>query len=1253
MPQWPSISRDDLLQAAGTAGFDADLPILVRRLIQETGRGVTRLHVPGGSGTSAGGFDGVVVAEEQTTFVPSGTSVWELSVQKTAQSKADSDYAKRLTGPNGEDPGEITYVQLGLAPWPKAPEWEAARRSENRWHDVRAYNADSLDTWLSGAPVTTVWLAERLGKAFPGVREALTWWEDTWLPSTSTPLDAAVVLANREGSSSLLLREMSSGPTIITVGGGLRGDELRAFVAASLTTAPAHDRTPARTLFVSSRDSLLGLLRQPDPLVLVATDPELASDVPLTHPHRIVIPVTSGDATVDVPRLDGEAVTHLLTERGFEHEAAYHLGTLARRSLPALRRRLAVYPDTLVPKWARSPQPSVRRHLLLGGWNETKPADRAAVEEFAESTYADFAEAALPLTTNADAFLALLRGHWHVVSPDDSWHLLAPHLTAADVQQFERLALRVLGEVRPEPDDLGVVHAEDFADSCSAQLREGVARSLALLGTSDEFVTLSGGMTGSLVARRIVRTLLAHADADPTYSLWSSLSDLLPSIAEAAPEEFLAALRAGLEGANPSHRAMFADHQTSRFGFPGGSAHLGFLRALDVLAWSPDNLDDVADVLTRLAALDPGGRWANRPARSLEEIFSCWHPQTSATGAHRLSTLGRLLRTAPEATRKLLVALIPRGHGTLVPHRGPKYRDWTHEQDISRSEMWENIAGVADLLLADLDAVPARHLPIIDKIDRLPSAQRDSFASSLARLGMTADDETRARLADAMRVKIAEHREFADADWTLAPEELEPLARALAALEPQAPVYRLRWLFESPHLLLADHPRRPDFAAHGAELSRRRVAAIGEIFGTGGLAAVATLASKVSYPFLIGRALAEHTSTLDLELLPELGTAHSPMRQVAIGYLQTRLDSGGQQLLHRLLAAADRPDVQATVLNCLADARAAWEVLAGLPQARHDYWSAFNYHSIDPSSASAVTAVSGLLEAGRIAPALEVVAYRADEADSAEMAELAVLALSDLVELKTLPAGFEHLSEHDFRRVFALLARHRDLVGAQRVATLEWQLFPLLRFAPEAPTLHATLAEEPVFFVELVTRAFFRENEELGDGPSETDDRAAVATRAFEVLRTWRRCPGAESNQPPNPDGLRAWVREARDRLAQVDRLSAGDYQIGHVLAHASPDPDGLRPPRVVRDLLEELRSDEVDAGLRDGIFNRRGIYSEGFTEGGVQDRSLAEKYRAQAAESNDWPRTRRMFRELAETYEQHAHHSDDRAERRRRGLPD
>ena len=66
--------------------------------------------------------------------------------------------------------------------------------------------------------------------------------------------------------------------------------------------------------------------------------------------------------------------------------------------------------------------------------------------------------------------------------------------------------------------------------------------------------------------------------------------------------------------------------------------------------------------LARLAQVDPGGRWANRPDRSLAQIFLTWPPQTSATQDERLAVVDMLRRDTPDVAWTLMNGLLPTPH---------------------------------------------------------------------------------------------------------------------------------------------------------------------------------------------------------------------------------------------------------------------------------------------------------------------------------------------------------------------------------------------------------------------------------------------------------------------------------------------------------------------------------------------------------------------------------------------------------------
>lgn len=157
-------------------------------------------------------------------------------------------------------------------------------------------------------------------------------------------------------------------------------------------------------------------------------------------------------------------------------------------SLLALRRRLAVQPELCRPSWSGSHIDStVRRSLLLAGWNEIREGDRRIVERFTGYPY-DQATEALHTLDPGDAPMILTDEEWHVVSPADAWTLLSDHLTTDDLMAFGEVAHEVLTEPDPFHDmsDSERMRAqyEGVEATFSHQLRRGVATTLALLGST-------------------------------------------------------------------------------------------------------------------------------------------------------------------------------------------------------------------------------------------------------------------------------------------------------------------------------------------------------------------------------------------------------------------------------------------------------------------------------------------------------------------------------------------------------------------------------------------------------------------------------------------------------------------------------------------------------------------------------------------------------------------------------------------------
>lgn len=327
----------------------------------------------------------------------------------------------------------------------------------------------------------------------------------------------------------------------------------------------------ARLAFVDDLSTWRLLLESPAPLALVPMNAEFAHEVPADTHHTVLVPLTEVRiADVELPPLDAARVSAALLAAGMEDERkADEAGRLARRSLTALRRHLAQNMALHRPTWAVPPiSRHIRAGLLAGSWKDEREGDRDILSRLAGEGYDGFREAASGLAVEADPFITRVGGSWHLVSAVDAWLLLVDRLTGDDLKRFESVLLTVLGEEDPaldvpEKERWWKASFEGKVRTFSADLRRGLARSLALLGVHGDAIPLPGGSSGSTRASYLVRSLLKGANGDTSGRKWASLSELLPLLAEAAPDEFLDAVAAGAKGADPVLAKMFTDQENT------------------------------------------------------------------------------------------------------------------------------------------------------------------------------------------------------------------------------------------------------------------------------------------------------------------------------------------------------------------------------------------------------------------------------------------------------------------------------------------------------------------------------------------------------------------------------------------------------------------------------------------------------------------------------------------------------------------
>lgn len=1253
----------------------SELPRLARRLVLATTPRIERLHFAADEGVQTGGWDGIVHASNGSAFVPDGTSVWEMGANSDIKGKADDDYDKRTQNPLGLDKKNTTFVFVTPRRWSGKEKWAQNRHAEGEWREVRAYDADDLETWLERAPAVHWWLSRWLGKSPQGARTLEEFWHD-WADKTRPSCVPRLVIGGRVESRQEIEAWLQAPPSSFVLQGESQ-EEALAFFGGVVIGLAQEQREPilARSLIVESADAWRALLLCDVPCLLV---PRFEGEVEgvsraVQKGHHVFIPTDAraSSASASLPRLVRDEAEAALKEMGLPSDKASELATLARRSLPALRRKIASSPTLARPHWAQGQAArELLWPLLVSTWHDNNPADRAILSDLAGLDYDAMKTRWVEWSQSPDAPLRFVGGVWMVAAPEDAWRLLASQLTDEDLHKFRAVAVDLLSRVTQRPRSLVIQGWPNEAPpEVSGQLREGIAGMLALMAARSDEVKLpfSNGVAGTGVARGIVRAVLENAKSDP--NIWAALSSPLPLLAEAAPTEFLEAVDAGLKGEPPFLLSVF-DTAGDSSGFGPTSPHTYLLWALETLAWNSDHLSRAALCLARLARIDPGGRTANRPAASLGQIFVLWYPNTTASLEKRLRVLDVIRKHEPAVAWHLLLRLLPSSHGGTCQHpHAPKWHDWKPDapHSITHGEHFAAVEGVFGRLLSDAGIDAGRWSQLLGRVGDLWPSFREKFLEKLEQLDEALFSiEERANLCEQLRRIIHQHRHCANADWAIDAEMLGRLQAVQGRLYPADAVLEYRWLFQG-FVPLTEFEGHEDWQAREAQLLALRTSALSEILAQCGLEGVFRLAAELEKPEgaeTVGFALSglpDGVASEDEFLFENL--CHEQLWRAALAWGWARRKGWPWEegwLLARLEASRGkwRPQQRGELMRLCPLNAQTLDMIDGLEdEARRHFWSRVSFLNLSDLDELAEGVVERLIEAGRAAFALQPVHWAIHENPNFFKPELIFKTLERAIADADIAALSN--SYHDS----AELLDHLFKIGTdrERLAGLEWLYYGLHKDYRAALALQDTLDKDAGFFVELIklasrarpgeTETVERDNrvpfvEEGENDSKEQEWKELLAERAYDVLFHWHRIPGLQEDGTLNGQHLKDWVSKARELGQANNRAVITLIHIAHLLAHSPRDPDGAWPHSAVRDIIEEVANPRLDNDFHSQVFNNRGMTSRGLTDGGVQERELAATYEKDAEQIADfWPRSASVLRGIAQDYHRRADDEDRSAD--------
>lgn len=1250
------VTAEDLHQYSDRLDSRGVVPELVYQLVRQSVPEASESRIPYGDSVNDPGLDGLVECVSGfAEFVPLGKSYWEIGTNKDPQKKATKDYTKRTQKHQRADLASLTFVFVtsrtaseGGWSQPKQQEW-VTERANDGWKEIRIIDGIKLANWLREVPAVGFWMAKKIGitKTLGGLDSPASHWRA--ISRAGQPeLPAKLFVANREDACDALcaLFEGRTNKLLMFIDG--KYDHFD-FVAGFIETLKDERKRgfSDRCLFVKEEDALRSLVQARRSHVFVVdwklgleTD-EGASLISLCtmKGHSVVVPLCGAwsDAAPEFLRLRNPSqsqVEQVLLESGFPPVRAKELASSGGDRISAMLRELRGL--GALPAYAT--WDNARRLAeagLVGKWDGKNLNDLQAIEALLGKGYGEWIETLSGDVLRSDTPLTHQNEKWRVLVRGEAWNALGNRLLDADLERFSEVAVRVLSERDPRFDlpeaerYAAVMHGKQLAHS--KNLRAGLAETLALLGSRPRALSACSLGNPEGVAERTVRAILTNG----SWERWAGLNSLLPLLAEAAPNAFLDEVEAALARSPASpFRAVFAQEGVAP---TGGTYVSGLLWALETLAWNEEFLSRVCLILADLASIDPGGRYANRPSRSLIEILVPWHFQTSASLERRAAAVKGVLNEQPEVGWKLLLALLPHSHGMTTGSRQPLWRqyvprDW--RDVVTRQAYWEQVEVYEGLAVRSAVGNRARLEQLIERWADLSEQGREWLNGHLSSSEVTAMPEVdRIRLSDKAIDIVHRHRKFADAKWALPEASLVKLEQAASALAPKSLEARHRRLFNKHDRELFEE--KGNYEEQGKRVEQARCAAILELLNEGGLAKIRAFARDIAHPgevgVALGRASVEET---DKQLLPELlETDDDVERRLLEGFVWGRVRHLGWPWVDRSLSPAWTATQKAAFLKLLPFQAATWTRVFEHLGADHEskYWSTVQVNPyVAPTELK--VAMRKLLAHGRADATIECLRVTIEDETTFEH-ELAVEALRAVL---ADPVAASRLKPD---AVVETIGKLQRTTAADRdpLFLIEWGFLPWLdRFSGASPvTIERRLADDPVFFCQVIAMVFRSAKDDgLEEPPSE--HLANLAKSAYGLLDAWRVCPGSKHDGSFDQQHFVDWLCQVERIAVDTGHWNIAQDQLGHVMIYAPADPDGLWIHRAVANALNGKGNEPMRSGFVTGLFNSRGIYSY---SAGVDERRLAEEYRskANALDDNAYSRFAGALRQLADRYEREA----------------
>lgn len=871
---------------------------------------------------------------------------------------------------------------------------------------------------------------------------------------------------------------------------------------------------------------------------------------------------------------------------------------------------------------------------LIGSWNEKYDADKNIISQIANGNYSSWISKMREIIQQPKSPLSLKNGIWTVTERQKLWELFGSRIYDEHLDKFKKYAIEVLTERDPS---FELKPRERYASSIygkmlihSHVIREAIAESLALIGCCSNVLTNCSSDKPETTAVLVLRKIFENAD----WVLWASLNNLLPLLAESAPETFLDAVEAALKQEQCPFDKLFSQEGN---GITGENYLTGLLWALEGLAWDGKYLTRVSVVLAELSSRDPGGTWANRPANSLTTIFLPWSPKTTANIEKRKVAIKTIQKEVPEEGWNLLLSLFPRHHQASFGSHKPRWRkiipeDWN--ESFSKKDYWEQVSSYAIMAVEMAKNNIFKLNKLISYLDHLTFQAFEEILQYLSSTDIIEKPEVnRFKIWEKLVNIASKHRKYADSDWAMSDDLVSKIEKVAEMLKPINPLYLYHRLFINKNFDL--YEQKGSWQEQQKQLEEKRQQAIKEILDYGGIEAIFEFVKTLDDSINVGNSLGYIAgSEIDSIILPNLLEKDSkPYSRLIIGFIWGRYWSQGWGWVDKMnIINWTRPQI-GKFLSYLPFTTETWNRAENLlKEFEYEYW---NRAGVNPyqSKDDLFSAIDKLLKYNRPHSAIFCLNKILHDKQPLDVQRTSKALLAAVTTKETLYSA----ETHDILELIIALQEAPN-IDSDTLFRIEWAYLPLLD-RPEGASpklLEKRLASDHSFYCEIIRLIYLSKNKDKSYEKT-SENQKAIARNAYHLLHEWQMPPGLQPDGSFSENHFKKWLISVKKECSKSGHLDVALSTFGQVLIYTPPDPDGLWINKNVAEALNSKDAEPMRNGYYSGIYNSRGVHW--VDPSGKPELEFFDRYLKQAedVENAGFHRFAATLRELADSYSRQA----------------